>query len=174
MNPDDSLDPDAPASAEETTEAEDLRRALERGPQSRGESAAAELARAISLAHTPRPIGEAEHGAIVARAVARGEARRPRTRSQRLGGVITIGGGLALAAAIFLVVRTRPEGGPPTPAAASPAAASLEPLVPVRSTQPLFREPFAKTGGESARIDRITASRGADLRDNRFAAWGVR
>ena len=43
-----------------------------------------------------------------------------------------------------------------------------------RSTQELFPERFAPTGGESARIDRIAMARAADLRDNEFAKWGVR
>jgi len=43
-----------------------------------------------------------------------------------------------------------------------------------RSTQALFTDPFAPTGGESARIDRIAMARGADLRDNQFAKWGAR
>ena len=43
-----------------------------------------------------------------------------------------------------------------------------------RSTQPLFPERFPATGGETSRIDRIAMARGADLRDNEFAKWGVR
>ena len=185
MKPDDGLDPDAPPSAEETAAAEALRAALEepapvaderapralpsrRAPASDASDAtrsAVEFARAASLAHAPRPIAEAEHRAIVTTAIAQGGARRLRRRRSWSGGVIAVVGGLALAAGIALVVRTPPMG-------AAPAAVWIEPLVRVRSTEPLFREPFARTGGESARIDRIAASRGGDLRDNRFAAWG--
>ena len=43
-----------------------------------------------------------------------------------------------------------------------------------RSTQALFPERFAATGGETARIDRIAMARATDLRDNEFAKWGVR
>ena len=47
-------------------------------------------------------------------------------------------------------------------------------MVPTRSTQSLFEEPFAPRGGASARIDRIAMARSSDLRENRFARWGVR
>jgi hypothetical protein len=48
--------------------------------------------------------------------------------------------------------------------------------VPSRSTDDLFdpHKEFPKTGGESARIDRIAMARTSDLRQNRFAAWGVK
>lgn len=59
--------------------------------------------------------------------------------------------------------------------ALAPADATAA-LVPARSAQELFdpATPFPRRGGESARIDRIAASRGNDLRQNRFKAWGVR
>lgn len=46
----------------------------------------------------------------------------------------------------------------------------------VRSTSALFDPamPFPTRGGESERLGRIVASRAADLRANRFAAWGIR
>jgi hypothetical protein len=79
-----------------------------------------------------------------------------------------------------------PPGGAPPAAAevdeARPAAAhgsdltAVAAYVPSRSTDDLF-DPgaqFPKTGGESARIDRIAMARTTDLRQNRFAAWGVR
>jgi hypothetical protein len=45
-----------------------------------------------------------------------------------------------------------------------------------RSAADLFdpTTPFPRAGGESARVDRIASARASDLRDNRFAAWGVR
>ena len=79
---------------------------------------------------------------------------------------MAIAGGVAMAAAIALLLGR--------PSADGARRAEAEPLVPVRSTQSLFHEPFARTGGESARIDRIASARAADLRDNRFAAWGVK
>jgi hypothetical protein len=48
-------------------------------------------------------------------------------------------------------------------------------FIPTRSTDELFgAQPFPRTGGESQRIDRIATARASDLRQNRFAAWGVR
>jgi len=56
-----------------------------------------------------------------------------------------------------------------------PAPAAAE-LVLTRSTAQLFdpATPFPSKGGESERLGKIVASRAADLRANRFAAWGVR
>jgi hypothetical protein len=163
----DSPDPDSPPSAQEVAEAEALREALE----SSATNDAADFARAVSLAHAPRPLATAEHQAILERALARGEALREsaQRRRGRARSVVAVGGGLALAAAIALVV---------THLGLSSATATFtpptRPLVPARSTQPLFREPFARAGGESGRIDRIAWARAGDLRDNRFAEWGVR
>lgn len=170
MDPDDIRDPDAPPGADEAAAAEALRDALETAAPNEG----ADFARAIALAHSPRPIVGAEHRAIVEQAIGQGEARRARARgtSARRGRVmIALTSGLALAAAIALTIGRIGLRGEPSPAATS---AAVEPLVPVRSTQPLFREPFARTGGESARIDRIASARAADLRDNRFTAWGIK
>lgn len=49
-------------------------------------------------------------------------------------------------------------------------------LIRARSSQDLFdaSTPFPRSGRESARIDRIAAARGSDLRANRFASWGIR
>ena len=59
-------------------------------------------------------------------------------------------------------------------AAPAPAVLAKE-LIRARSTQTLFDPgtPFARRGGESSRVDRIARARAADLRANRFAAWGV-
>jgi hypothetical protein len=45
-----------------------------------------------------------------------------------------------------------------------------------RSTADLFdaATPFPRAGGETARVDRIASVRAAELRDNRFALWGLR
>jgi hypothetical protein len=58
--------------------------------------------------------------------------------------------------------------------AKEPDVAAKADVIPARSTQALFDAPFARTGGESARIDRIAMARAQDYRDNQFAAWGVR
>ena len=43
----------------------------------------------------------------------------------------------------------------------------------MRSTQALFDQPFER-GQATARADRIAVARTADLRQNRFARWGVK
>jgi hypothetical protein len=168
MERDEIPDPDAPPSAEEVAAAETLRDALGSGAP----HPAADFARAVSLAHAPRPIGESEHRAIVADGVRRGDVGSAALQRRRARTRIAVAGGIALAAAVALVV-----GSPLSPRGEEGSARAVsvrEPLVPVRSTQSLFREPFARTGGESDRIDRIASARASDLRANRFAAWGVR
>jgi hypothetical protein len=163
------IDPDAPASAEEIAAAEALRDALA-DPRIDHEGAA--LARAAALAHAPRAIDPAEHRILVEKAILAAPAKK-----ERAGGrVIRVAFGaaaaaLSLAAAIALVVGTMNRA---DEVAMAPAIAPATPLAPSRSTQPLFQEPFARSGGASARIDRIARARQGDLRDNRFAMRGVR
>jgi hypothetical protein len=156
-------DPDAPPSEEELAESARLREALE-DPSKAHEGA--DLARAFALAHEPRPLGADEHGEIVARAV---RHVRPRAKIVRVAFRVGVPTALALAAGIILLIKTRgplPVG--PVPGVA-PAALAV-----ARSSQPLFKEPFAPVGGESARIDRILLARAGDLRRNEFTRWGVR
>lgn len=153
-------DPDAPPSEEELAASARLREALDDPSKA---SPDAELARALALAHAPRDIDEAEHAAIVARGVAEGIRR---AKSKQRGVVVRATFGVsavvAIAASVLLALNLR-----------APAPAQVE-LAVTRSTQPLFAERFPQVGGESARIDRIAMARSADLRENRFARWGVR
>jgi hypothetical protein len=123
----------------------------------------AALEEALRAAISPAPLPMKEHDAIVAR-VFESAARRdaaPRGRVIRVAfGVSAV---LAVAAAVLLWIR-RPD----TP---EPRGASA--LINVRSTQPLFDEPF-RSGEASARIDRIAMARSSDLRENRFSRWGLR
>ena len=152
-------DPDAPASREELEQAERLRQPSE----------SAELSRALSSAWEPRDLSEQEHGALVDRALSTAKAR-----PQGLARVTRIpfgtGAMLALAASVLLVLWGDPRGD-----RRGPAAGTFEPALAVsRSTQDLFEEQFAPTGGETGRVDRIAMARATDLRDNEFARWGVR
>jgi hypothetical protein len=152
---------DLPNSAEEIALAAELREALE------AKDGAPELVTALRSAWSPAVLGEAEHDAILAKAL--GEAHeqgrsnvvtlKPRARRMRLA-VVTTTTVLALAASIVVWVTSAPER-------------AEAPLARARSTQPLFDEPF-KAGETSARIDRIAVARASDYRDNRFAKWGVR
>ena len=47
-------------------------------------------------------------------------------------------------------------------------------IINLEKTQPLFDEPFEKTGSKSAQIDRIAMARAGDYRKNQFSRWGVR
>ena len=160
--PEDPLqpDPDAPATDEELAEAAKLRDALEDPSRSNHD---AELARAMSSAWSPRDLSVEAHRSLVAQALTRHETRRRRGRVIRVSfGASAV---LALAAAVLLYVRSDRQ--PPETVHATAMAVS-------RSTQALFQDRFAPSGGESARIDRIAMARAADLRDNEFAKWGVR
>lgn len=149
-------DPDAPPSAEELAVAASLREALD-DPAKPSEDA--DLLRALALAESPRPLDEAKQAALVDAALDRFDAKR----RERRGVVIRVTFGaaalVAAAAAVVLLLR------PPTQDAAA--------LARVRSTQPLFDQPFER-GQASARADKIATARGSDYRNNRFAQWGVR
>jgi hypothetical protein len=158
---DPSDDPDAPASAEEQEQAGELRAALDDPSRT---SAPAELARALSAAWDPRDLPARKHRELVDQALARSTPARRKARVIR----VSFGAGamLALAASVALVLWSGRHG--PASIASSPALAVS------RSTQELFDEQFALTGGETRRIDRIAMARATDLRDNEFARWGVR
>lgn len=137
--------------AEELLLAEELRQELETVP----------LVAALRSAYEPRAISDEEHRAIVAKAI--GTNVVPFRRPQRLVriAVVATSSVVAIAASIVLYINNAPSK--ETPIA----------LVPARSTQSLFEEPF-RQGDTSARIDKIALARASDYRDNRFAKWGVR
>jgi hypothetical protein len=152
-----ALDLDAPPTEDELREAEALSRALE------GASASddATFLRAVRFAHAPEryPLSPEENARIAARALAT-STRAPSGRVIRVAfGAASIA--LAAAAILVLILGGDRGGKPPLRLAQS------------RSTQELFREPFAQ-GQAAARIDRIALARSSDLRENRFARWGVR
>jgi hypothetical protein len=146
----------------ERDRAEKLRLELE---GSSGESEEAELARALRAGWEPRDLRSEEHRALVDRALDRAYRKRGRPWASVVRISFGRGAMLALAASVALVLWRK---APSVPAAVAPAFAVS------RSTQELFPERFAPTGGETARIDRIAMARAADLRDNEFAKWGVR
>ncbi len=152
-------DPDAPPSEEELARAKELRDALESSAPAGG---GAELARALSAAWSPKDLSAEARRALVKRALAAPTLQRRRRvmrASFAAGALVAIAAGAAL---VFGIGRA-PQ---PMPAA--------DAYVSTRSTQPLFSGPFPRTGGETARVDRIAVARAADLRENEFARWGVR
>lgn len=151
-------DPLAPPSEAELVEARRLREALEDGSSHPD----ADLLRALGA-----PFGAAGEDDAVARALAAAErAKAPRRNVvYALFGAGSAALAAAAAIALFVVGAPRPE-----PAVATTTA---PPLVRPRSTTELFDERF-ETSGTTARMDRIASARSRDLRDNRYAAWGVR
>ncbi|HEY4105702.1 MAG TPA: hypothetical protein VGM44_17505 [Polyangiaceae bacterium] len=145
-------DPFAPASPEELAESERFRKAL----AGEGEHRDLPLARALKSAHDAPPLSEHAE-----RRIAR------QSRKARTGKVYFVSFGVsALLAAAAAFALWAPAG---DRSAAEPA---LHDLAQSRSTAPLFSEAFA--GSTSTRIDRIADARTRDLRDNRYAAWGLR
>jgi hypothetical protein len=164
-------DEGAPPTRVEQREAEALRDALDQ----RGE--AAELALSLRAAWSPKPLLELRNEALLARALRGRGGERPRRIAPitmaALSAVAAIAAGVALMygqAADRLEQAVAPQASPAQPAEIRAA------LIPARSTTDLFdaAAPFPREGGETERIDRIASARAADLRANRYAAWGVR
>jgi hypothetical protein len=177
----------APATKAEQREAERLAGELEamrgaRMPHGMAGSMSdgAEIASALRAAWAPRPIEQLRNEALIAGALHKAPARRSgrRVLSVTMAALTSVA---AVAAAVALYFGRAGELGPPTsqtaatPPTAGVVAVAQTALIRARSTADLFdpETPFPRTGGTSERIDRIASARAADLRANRFAAWGV-
>lgn len=124
-----------------------------------------EMMHALKAAWNPTEISAADHQRIVDRATAGMVIRVSPKR--RVGVVVTsVMTAFALAAGFVFFVQSKNANAPG-------ASGGEVALAHVRSTQPLFGEPF-KEGETSARIDRIAMARASDYRDNYFAKRGVR
>jgi hypothetical protein len=147
-------DPFAEPTEEEVRESARLRRALDEGDATHPD---AELARVLKNAARPSAAG------------ASADATPPRVAGRTTGRVFyaTFGAVALAAAAGFALFVARPRDQP---------AASSAPIPTLRASRPtgeLFAERF-EMGGTTDRIDRIALARAQDLRDNRYAMWGVR
>ena len=149
-------DPFAEPSEEEIAESERLRQALD----GEGEHPDADLARALSLAHTPRELDK-EHGGHLARQAL---TRRSNVIYVVFGAAATL---VAAAAAVLLFLFPAAKSAAPT------AMQPVEKLAVSRSTVSMFDKKF-DTADTTARIDRIASARARDLRRNQYAMWGVR
>src|SRR6478735_3245690 len=150
-------DPFSDASAEELIESERLRQALE----GQGDHQDLRLARALSAAFSPnfdQPLPEPERAEPLPR------KRAPQVVFYRFA---ALGSALAIAAAVLLQLTP----GQRKSSAPAPDLATLA-LAQSRSTAAFFRADSA--GAPSERIDRIASVRSRELRDNRYALWGVR
>jgi hypothetical protein len=154
-------DPLAPASPDELIESERLRSALDEGTAHEDQALLAGLRATLDSAEADASVERALDKALPDASAASG-------RNKRGGSVIYAvfgaGGVLAAAAAAVLLVA---QARAPEPAVMVDAYATP------RSTEALFSEPF-ETGATTARVDLIASARSRDLRDNRYAAWGVR
>jgi hypothetical protein len=146
-------DPLAPPSEEELVESARLRDALEQGGPHEDQALLTAL-RSAAEPHTDQAAVEsAVKGALQQR-------RRGNVIYAVFGGASAV---LAAAAVLMLFLGTAAKEAP------APAADYARP----RSTTPLFSERF-ETEGTTARMDLIASERSRDLRDNRYASWGVR
>ncbi|MET0793383.1 MAG: hypothetical protein ABW061_17815 [Polyangiaceae bacterium] len=150
-------DPFAPPTADELVESERLRQALD----GQGDHEHLALARALSAAFEPKP--STAPGAVPALAL----KPAPERRKSNLILLRFAGGGAALAAAAAVLLAILPS-----PRHESTPDLRAFALAQSRSTAPLFQADSA--GAASSRIDRIASARSRDLRDNRYALWGVR
>jgi hypothetical protein len=164
---------DAAPTAAERRAAEHLRDALEADSE---DGEAAELCRALRLAYRPGEIDPEWNEALIRKTLRnRASGAGAGRRAFAFVGAALVGVS-AMAAGVALMLRAASEHDPMEYASKAPAAAVHEPLIRSRSTAELFdpSTPFPRSGGESARVDRIAGARASDLRANRFAAWGVR
>jgi hypothetical protein len=150
-------DPFAEASSEELAESERLRQALD----GQGDHEDLRLARALSAAFAPsldRRLLEPKPLPTVTATKSR------QVIFYRFAATATA---LAAAAAVLLLLSPQRRSS----SAPAPDLTTLA-LAQSRSTAPFFRADTE--GAPSERIDRIANVRSRELRDNRYALWGVR
>jgi hypothetical protein len=163
-----ALGDESAATAAERAAAERLRADLAGETGLDGGSGEADLLRSLKVAARPNAIPTARNEALLAAAfsaISRRSTTGALPRRIPPAIMVTLTSVAALAAGLALFLGR--GGAPPSTSIA---------LVPARSSEDLFdaATPFPRRGEESARIDRIAAARTADLRNNRFAAWGVK
>lgn len=158
-------DPLAPASEEELIESARLRDALDAGTP----DADASLLRALAAPFPRQGVDASNDSAAVERALGAALAPAADAPAPRRNVIYAIFGGasaiLAAAAAVTLFFGSSRS--------AEPGGTQASAYVVPHSTAPLFAERF-ETGATTARVDLIANARSRDLRDNRYASWGVR
>ena len=155
-------DPLAPASEEELIESARLRDALADGTPHAG----AGVLGALGAPFQPPRGGEDAVQRAVDAALGPPSQETPRQRPNVVYAVFGAASAvLAAAAAVALLIgQTR---------SAAPVATAPSALVKPHSTAALFADRF-QTGDTTARMDLIAGARSRDLRDNRYASWGVK
>jgi hypothetical protein len=161
-------DPLAEPSPEEVVESARLRDALERGTPNEDAS----LLRALAAgAGTGRESDDTASDRALQAVLGAPPQPAPRPRPNVVYALFGAGSALLAAAAAVTLLIGSTRNGPPAASATAGVAPSAY-VVP-HSTASLFSERF-ETGDTTARMDRIASERRRDLRDNRYAAWGVR
>jgi len=160
-------DPLAAATEDELAESARLRDVLEQDGSAH-EDAATLAALRVAFQGPPRSTPDLEPA--LRQALAASEPRpRPNVVYAVFGGASAL---LAAAAALVLLVAD-PRSEAPTASSAPGVSALASDYARPRSTAPLFEGSF-QTADTTARMDLIASARARDLRDNRYAAWGVR
>jgi hypothetical protein len=146
--------------------------ALERALAGEGSHPLAELAASLRAASGSASLGELHNERVLRSALERAARALRLGRSAFIGAVVALAAGFALFVGSMGWLET--VGG--TGRLARHNVRDALQLIDSRSTLKLFdpAEPFPVKGGESERMEKIVASRAADLRANRFSAWGVR
>lgn len=143
-------------------------------------SESAELAGVLRAAVSPRDISPLRNEALIAAAL-RKASNEAKSGSARFSLTMLAFAVTAAAAGALLffgranLFRSGAEQSAALPKSPVSAVAQAA-FIPARSTVDLFdpATPFPRLGGTSERMDRIMSARSSDLRQNRFAAWGVR
>jgi hypothetical protein len=160
-------DPLAPPTEEELAESARLRDALEGQSPAHEDAATLAALRVAYQAGTPR---EPDLERVLERAL----TTRPR-RPNVIYAVFGAGSAVLAAAAALVLVMGGSRSEAPVAASVSAESASNAGFAKPRSTAPLFGQSEAfRTADTTARMDLIAGARARDLRDNRYAAWGVR
>jgi len=165
-----ALDREPAATPKETADASLLRRALDGEDVDTDARVASLLALFVALrsAYAPRPLDQLSSERILRPALA---AVSKRTR--RVAFAFALSAAVAVAAGVAALFFKGPvDDGNTVPQA---SAALLPGMIEARSTGELFGPDDFAQGSEQTtqRIDRISTSREADLRNNHFVAWGV-
>lgn len=162
-------DPFAEPTADELAESARLRDALETGAPHEADALVGALrAPFIPASDDSLRLERAWRHAVGGDAASSAEGDARRKVLHAWFGAASVALAAAAAVALFVAPVRRAE----RPASASAVAATPVFLQP-RSTADLFAERF-ETSSTSARMDVIASARSRDLRDNRYAAWGLR
>lgn len=169
-------DPLAPATDEELAESARLRDALGQGAPHEAVATLTMLRAAFAANDATEPLVESSLNQAVQHAL-RGPAPTQASPKPRGNVVFAVFGAssaaLFAAALLLLFVGTASRGAPEQASLSSAEPAADVGLARPRSTAPLFSERF-ETEGTTARMDAIASARSRELRDNRYASWGVR